>query len=498
MSLSEEQRTEILSSLRAGVSLAAAARGMMTTEKACRALAAVDPEWAAAIEAATPVPVVDVEPTLRELREAAAAKVRAAFVALSAQKASEDAAEEAEAVAVAPVATAPRDKASAAIFRPDEEDAPRLQSPREADKWARVREEAAALGPEKIGYLHWVDKACVDARPRLHPMDPVWLDHYCRFYESGKRVDVARKGLRAGGSDSSCRVIVAELLLLEKTLEPGLECVGLVVSAVTKDCEDRFDTIKENLRACGFRELKGRSKEDEDDDGRYRTAGGGNTGNSITLRDAQGNPIEFRISAANEAGVASCTAGAALGDELDLWGRKEGKNPASKIVEVLITRISSVPGAVVHLMSATYDRDSHHAKMIRDGDTVRQRVSRLGAHGAQLDTEARGRLASLICSSDPLLLTPGDPMSTDLPTWVCNPYKVPIETCYELADGDLARMISLYGARPDLTVSGDDNGTDARAQIMGIDARRAGLSRPLPLHPGYDAPRSGSGRRFTF
>jgi hypothetical protein len=461
----KDQRGMVLDSLGVGFSLDAAAKAAGTTGDACRALAAVDPEWAAAIEAATPVPVVDVEPTPREAREAIAREIREKWAAMPAQKASEDAAEEAEAASVAPVPVV-RATPSAAILRPDE-DAPRLQSPREADKWARVREEAAALGPEKIGYLHWVDKACVDARPRLHPMDPVWLDHYCRFYESGKRVDVARKGLRAGGSDSSCRVIVAELLLLEKTLEPNLECVGLVVSAVTKDCEDRFDTIKENLRACGFRELKGRGKEDEDEDGRYRTAGGGNTGNSITLRDAQGNPIEFRISAANEAGVASCTAGAALGDELDLWGKKEGKNPAKKVVEGLIMRISTVPGAVVHLMSATYDRDSEHAQLIREGDTVRNRVSRLGELGARLDTEARARLAVLIGSSDPILLAPGDPMSTDMPTWVCNPTKVPIETCYELANGNLARMISLYGARPDLT--GATGGAPAVLTVEELD-----------------------------
>ncbi len=423
--MTDDQRTMVLDSVRAGCTYAVAAKGAGVTEQAIRDLARAEEAFGEALDEA--------------LREAAA-PTWADAAAFSAGQGSE---------ASTKVAT-PAAKRSAHVF---EEDAPRLQSPREEDKWARIREEAAALGPEKIGYLHWVDRACVDARPPLHPMDPVWLDHYCRFYESGKRVDVARKGLRAGGSDSSCRVIVAELLLLEKTLEPGLECVGLVVSANTSDGEDRFDTIKQNLRACGFRELTGRSKEDDDEDGRYRTAGGGNSGRVISLRDSQGNPIQFRISAANEAGVASCTAGAALGDELDLWGRKEGKNPAKKIVEVLITRISTTPGAVVHLMSATYDRDSEHALMMAAGDTVRQRVSRLGELGARLDTEARARLASLLRISDPLLLTPGDPLSTDLPTWVTNPTKCPIETCYELANGDLARMMSLYGARPDLSAA---------------------------------------------
>jgi hypothetical protein len=126
---------------------------------------------------------------------------------------------------------------------------------------------------------------------------------------------------------------------------------------------------------------------------------------------------------------------------------------------------------------------------------VRQRVSRLGELGARLDTEARGRLAAMLCSSDPLLLTPGDPLSTDLPTWVTNPTKCPIETCYELADGNLARMISLYGARPD--IAGTDDAASAREQIMGIDALRGDRSRPIPLHPGYPSPgRSGGGRRF--
>ncbi len=430
-----DQRAMVLESLGVGVTLDAAAKAAGTTAAACRELAAVDAQWAAEMAGAS------VPATVRPSAEPAMSMAQLA--AWSTAKTQQEAADAIAKPVSTYVSTRERD--------PDDEDAPRLQSPREAERWARIREEAAALGPEKIGYLHWIDRACVDARPKLHPMDPVWLDHYCRFYESGKRVDVARKGLRAGGSDSSCRVIVAELLMLEKHLEPNLECVGLVVSANTADGEDRFDTIKANLLACGFRELTGRAKEDDNEDGRYRTGGGGNAGRVITLRDAQGNPIQFRISAANEAGVASCTAGAALGDELDLWGRKEGKNPAKKIVEVLITRISTTPGAVVHLMSATYDRDSEHAQMMAAGDTVRQRVSRLGAFGAKLDTEARGRLAATLCSSDPLLLTPGDPMSTDLPTWVTNPTKCPIETCYELADGNLARMVSLYGGRPDIT-----------------------------------------------
>jgi hypothetical protein len=488
--ISPDSRADILESLRAGCSLDVAAKASRTTAAACRDLAATDEGWRADLAAAE----AEGAEVRRAAEEAARAKVAAPAVEspswadAAAMLAAEREAEDEEPAKVAPTYV-PR---SRAVF---EEDAPRLQSPREADKWARIREEAAALGPEKIGYLHWVDRACVDARPKLHPMDPVWLDHYCRFYESGKRVDVARKGLRAGGSDSSCRVIVAELLLLEKTLEPGLECVGLVVSANTADGEDRFDTIKQNLRACGFRELTGRAKEDDDEEGRYRTAGGGNSGRVISLADAQGNPIQYRITAANEAGVASCTAGTALGDELDLWGRKEGKNPAKKIVEVLITRVSTVPGACVHLMSATYDRDSEHALMMAAGDTVRQRVSRLGVLGARLDTEARGRLAALLCSSDPLLLTPGDPLSTDLPTWVTNPTKCPIETCYELADGNLARMISLYGARPD--IAGTDDAASAREQIMGIDALRGDRSRPIPQHPGYPSPgRPGVGRRF--
>ncbi len=461
MSLTPDKRRMILESLAAGCDLdtAARAKGVNSTVKECRELAAVDDEWALQMAAAEPPKM-----TVREL--AALQPVEPAPVKV--------------------IPYEPKGARSAAVF--EEEDAPRLQSPREADKWARVREVAAALGPEKIGYLHWVDRACINASPKLHPMDPVWLDHYCRFYESGKRVDVARKGLRAGGSDSSCRVIVAELLLLEKSLEPGLECVGLVVSANTADGEDRFDTIKQNLRACGFREITSRPRADESEDGRYRTGGGGNAGRVISFADAQGNPVQYRITAANEAGVASCTAGAALGDELDLWGRKEGKNPAKKIVEVLITRISTCPGAVVHLMSATYDRDSEHAIMMAAGDTVRQRVSRLGELGARLDTEARGRLATTLCSSDPLLLTPGDPLSTDLPTWVTNPTKCPIETCYELANGDLARMVSLYGGRPDIAGARGDTVAISADDLAHFTAENARL-----FGDPFDANNNGRG-----
>jgi hypothetical protein len=338
--------------------------------------------------------------------------------------------------------------------------------------WAKIRREAAELAPGEYGQLLWVERACVKAG--MHPLDRQWLWHFQEFYASKKRVDVGRFGLRAAKSDSNCRAVTAEVLLTPRRLEPGFVGVCPVMSSNMTEADDRFDTIVQVLSACGLTDLTGVRQPEEDG---FQRSGGGSSARVISLRDAQGYKVEFRIYPASISGAAGFTGIAGFCDEVDLWGKEAGANPAKRVFEVLLARYATQPTAKLHVMSASYHHDSEHASMVAAGDTPLQRVARLGVDGAAKDTEARATLAVAIGSRDPLLLTPADPNSTDIPCWVSNP-AAPIDACYALAKGDVKRMMFLYGGRL--------NPSRGRAATMGIEDLRALGERNREVCSGGD------------
>jgi hypothetical protein len=338
--------------------------------------------------------------------------------------------------------------------------------------WSQIRQEAAELAPGEAGQLLWVERACV--RAGMHPLDRQWLWHFQEFYASKKTVDVGRFGLRAAKSDSNCRAVTAEVLLTPRRLEPGFVGVCPIMSSNMSEADDRFDTIVQVLSACGLTDLTGiRQPEAEG----FQRSGGGSSARVISLRDAQGYKVEFRIYPASISGAAGFTGIAGFCDEVDLWGKEAGANPAKRVFEVLLARYATQPTAKLHVMSASYHRESEHASMIAMGDTPLQRVARLGADGATIDTEARARLAVSVGSHDPLLLTAADPMSTDIPCWVSNPV-APIESCYALAKGDIKRMMFLYGGRLNLL--------GGRAASMGLEDLKALGERNRQLVSGVE------------
>ncbi len=313
-----------------------------------------------------------------------------------------------------------------------------------ADRWARVREEARALGGLNInlGHLLWVDRACVDAG--VYGLSPWWERHYADFYDSGEAEDVARVGLRGDKSGSGAKAVTAETVLMERTLAPTVEARCPVMSANVTEAGDRFTTICVVLRAMGFSDFLGRGPHPM---GGFKRAGGGiGTPSTIHLHDAQGHEVKFQVSAASESAAAGFTGIAGLGDELDLW-RSGGANPAEKVLRVLRSRYATQPQAKLHLFSASYERESEHAKLIALGRSAGQYVARIGADGAAADHAARLRLAALHGLTDPLLLAPPlAPDSPDVPSWITNPV-MPIEAAYAKSKGNLVEMFALYGGR---------------------------------------------------
>ena len=313
-----------------------------------------------------------------------------------------------------------------------------------ADRWARVREEARALGGSNInlGHLLWVDRACVDAG--VYGLSSWWEQEYADFYASDEAEHVARVGLRGDKSGSGAKAVTAETVLMERVLAPTVEARCPVMSANVTEAGDRFTTICVVLRAMGYSDFLGRGPHPM---GGFKRAGGGiGTPSTIHLHDAQGHEVKFQVSAASESAAAGFTGIAGLGDELDLW-RSGGANPAEKVLRVLRSRFATQPQAKLHLFSASYERESEHAKLIKLGRSPGQYVARIGADGAARDHADRLRLAALHKLTDPLLLAPPlAPDSPNVPSWITNPV-APIEAAYAKSKGNLAEMFALYGGR---------------------------------------------------
>jgi hypothetical protein len=367
------------------------------------------------------------------------------------------------------------------------------------ERHAQFVAECAKLGPGIFGALLWVEIKCIAAG--MHPMDPMWLWHFQQFYASGKIVDVGRFGLRAAKSVSVPRAIVAEILYTARQLEPGQLGVCPVMAQNQREAADRFSTFRTVLPACGFADCTGQRSPEEE--AGFVCSGGGATALKIAMRDLQGHPVEIRVYTASIAGAAGFTAIAGFCDETDLWGKDIGANPAERVIEVLITRFTTQPGAKLHIMSATYFPASKHARMIAEGDTPLQRVARLGEAGARKDTADRASLAAEIKSADARLTAAADPLSVDIPAWVSNPVS-PIATCYALSNGNLDRMFALYGGRvAEVGKSSlwtvEDSAAFAQFNSMGyrppeqtIDGARSGTGGGLIRFPGLDShdPRS--------
>lgn len=464
MTLTDEQRDEILSSLRIGCTLAESAKGMGTTERACRDLAATDEGWRADLAAA--------EADGAEVRRKQWSEAAAFSAAQEAERAAPKrvdfeawgkATTSGEAAAAVPrrmvdVVSPRTGEVTERVARPGEDDdSPDLE---------RLRLAAAEYGPGPFGFLQLVNHRCEVAQ--LHPMAPWWVGHFRKFYATGKMIDAARIGLRGGKSTNVCRAIVADVLYTRRVLEPSQIGVCPIMSAGTKEASDRIDTIMEVLRACGLTDVTGGRSGAER--GQFRKIKGEGGAEVVETFDSQGHPVEFRVYPASKHGAVGFTAIAGFCDEVDMWRDKAtGANPASEILKLLMHRFTTQPEAHLYIVSATYGGKSAHSDRIAKGDTPLQYVARLGAAGARRDEEERWRLVARV-GPDPLLLAKADPKSVNIPSWVSSPI-APASRCYDMAEGDMGGLFLYYGGRPS-DEAGDFETDDL--EIIGDESRYAG------------------------
>lgn len=357
-----------------------------------------------------------------------------------------------------------------------------LGPPAMTDDFARVRVEAeAAYGSGRLATLLWIDARCQMMRPALHPIDPLWIEKLSAFYDTGKMIMVARKGLRAGGSSTACPALVRCAEFADRHLDAGTIGVIPIMSASRDEADGRFVTIRATLRAMGLTP----EKDDEDRDmpylvppggltGTYRSKKSQSGGGIIAILDARGHRMEFKILPALVRHGIGWTGGGGFADESDQWPNDPDQhvNPADVILDRVSERFTTQPSAEFFIFSASYHAKSAHQKLIDEGDTPLQHVARNGERAAVIDTEERGRLAALYGLTDPRLLAAGDPMSPDLPAWVFNRAIAPIERCYQISKGNVSRMLGLYGGRAAENAARGGNAADqinAIAKALGIN-----------------------------
>jgi hypothetical protein len=185
------------------------------------------------------------------------------------------------------------------------------------------------------------------------PLSQWWVDTFRRFYESGKRQLVVRKGRRAGGSSSLCRLAVVEALYSDHKVPPGDIGTVAFISANLTEAKSRLRTIAKILETLKIPF----SKREE----------------VITLKN---RPVEFRVFAATIAGVSGFTGIMVVADEAAKWADKTtGSNPATEVLSSVRPTMATQPRAKIVLSSSPWSTLDAHYEAFERGDNDHQMVA---------------------------------------------------------------------------------------------------------------------------
>jgi hypothetical protein len=321
----------------------------------------------------------------------------------------------------------------------------------------------ARFADDPIGRLRAIDRILVDRG--FHPMPAWWDEQIAEFYKSGKFQFTARVGRRGGkSSTASCRLAVSESIGTPRTLSPGEAGTWVLISHTSGEALDRLDTIEAILKALDFRQVEGRPQEF----GTYqRTTEKGRS--LIRSFDFQRNVIEWTVFPASINGVSGPTAIGASCDEAAKWrDDKTGANPATVVLASLRPCFATQPAAHLYLISSAFSTIDAHHEAVKEGDTDRQYIARMGDDGAAIDREQRERVALAFEARASAARIAGnavdakvygdradavrasidtiDRLSANVPTWVANP-SLSIERTLALED-DFATWLREYASVP--------------------------------------------------
>lgn len=441
--MTPDQRADILDSLRAGCTLDAAAKASRTTGKTCRDLAAIDPEWRAAMLAAVPdVEAAPPEPRAMTLRE------------LAAMQAEEP-----------PPAYVPLEKAQTYVPKPT------LAEGEDIPDWEKFAQEAAdEFGPGRMGLYLKQDARLVQRG--IPATSPWWRWTINEYFGSGKTWLIAMVGRGGGKSTTLERFLLSIIMHTPRVAPPSQEWQCPIVSVRPEDARRRINEIQVMLRMAYFLETKVSS-------------------GAVKVTDSHGNPIEIASMAATIGNVSGASTVCVIIDEAAKLA-SDGANSDTEMVTSLAETSRARQGwAGVRCSSAWQTKGSHFASVTQGSNLVNY----VATIGPDFIDAALAGLASVAAFEAAQGNSHGaaqirafaktlTPKSPNVPTWVANPTisamdaRMIIET---LPEEEGLSKVDLFLRESASMPLAKDSGPDYAAQCSyaaDITARLAGRQRP--------------------
>jgi|CZKU01.1.fsa_nt_gi hypothetical protein len=192
--------------------------------------------------------------------------------------------------------------------------------------------------------------AALARMPGDHPTSAPWMATLERFWLSGKRRLVVRKGRQGGGSTTMARVAVATALFGTHRIPPGTHLQFPFVSVTMKEARERLHNIETILDVLGEPYAR---RED-----------------SIEL---QRRPIVFAVYSCSARTARGGTHGAIWEDEAAAWWSDEtSANPAAEVDAALVPGLVTQPNARIYTISSPMGLDDFHAELMARGETDHQ------------------------------------------------------------------------------------------------------------------------------
>jgi hypothetical protein len=188
----------------------------------------------------------------------------------------------------------------------------------------------------------------------LRAMPPWWRETLGRFYLSGRRRLVVRKGRRVFASTCVApRLAVAEMLFGEHEHIPGTPPIVYAFLSVKRDeAANRLRGVRAILDVLNVNYTE--------------------RADTIELTDY---PAILSVVTANARTAVGSTVGFAFLDEVSRWLDDSLSNPAELVVGSLMPALATLPDAKLFLVSSPLTRDDFHARQFDLGDTPHQLVA---------------------------------------------------------------------------------------------------------------------------
>jgi len=303
----------------------------------------------------------------------------------------------------------------------------REQRSTSGDRWARVHDEAARLGPGLYGYLLWLEARIgahnAKAPPWDHmpPMPAPLLAIFRDFWASGKQELLIRAGRGFGKSTIFCRPILIECTFGPRVVNGGETAICPELSVDMDEANLKVRVFASLFKIAGLREEDGPRKDDDPDTFKILKQERGRS--RIVYVSAEHERMEIRVYPATVAALSGPTLKCARHDEEAKWkaSSKEGTNSAEEVIDAEAGAFRGRPHAHLYRVSSAWMRRGPHFDDVEAGDTPSRMVARIGADFldlARAGFEARAEVSSPADASEirayAASLTADSP---NLPSW---------------------------------------------------------------------------------